>query len=75
MWMECAITLRSSVLPVYGSLVCGVWHRTQSRTSRRSPPWPESGLWQPFHVAVSTTSRCTVTALPAGTKLSTAFAT
>ena len=36
-----------------GSMVCGVWHMTQSFTSRREPSWADSGSWQFRHVAAS----------------------
>ena len=46
MWILWIITLKSTVLPVSGSVVCGEWHRTHSLTSWREPPCAESGLWQ-----------------------------
>lgn len=57
------------------STFCGWWQSTQSRTSRRSPPWALSGLWHALHASVFTTSRKTVGALPFGRKSLTALAT
>jgi hypothetical protein len=74
-WIRCTIAGKSTVLPVSGSEVCGEWQSTQSATSRRCPPWAESGLWQPLHDSVFTTSRTVLTNPPAGTKSWIAFAT
>ena len=44
MWILWIITLKSTVLPVSGSTVCGLWQVTQSLTSCREPPCADSGL-------------------------------
>ena len=44
MWILWIITLKSTVLPVSGSVVWGEWHRTHSLTSWREPPCAESGI-------------------------------
>src|SRR4029077_13980135 len=46
MWILWIITLKSTVLPVSGSVVCGWWQRAQSLTSWREPPCAPSGSWQ-----------------------------
>ena len=42
MWILWIITFMSTVFPVSGSVVCGVWHMTQSSMPRREPPWNAS---------------------------------
>src|ERR1051326_1564753 len=68
-WILCTITLKSTVLPVSGSVVCGVWHRTHNSTLRRAPPWADSGSWHLLQVSVFTTSRVAPTFEPSGTKV------
>ncbi len=68
MWILWIITLKSTVLPVSGSVVWGEWHRTHSLTSWREPPWAESGLWQALQDPFVSTSHVCVTGAPLGTK-------
>ena len=47
----------SSVLPLSGSAVPGLWHITQYCVSTRPPPCSFSMVWQLLQVAVVTISR------------------
>ena len=38
-------TLKSTALPVFGLVVCGVWQRMQSSTTRCDPPWAANWSW------------------------------
>src|SRR5215831_17727218 len=68
------MTGKSTVFPVSGSEVWGVWHITHNSTFRREPPCADRGSWHLLQEAVRTTSRVTFTADPSGTKLKTSFA-
>ena len=61
MWILWTMTLKSTVLPVSGSTVCGEWQRTQSLTSWREPPCAESGLWQVLQAEFAISSQTSVT--------------
>ena len=65
-WILCVITGMSTVLPVSGSIVCGVWHRLQISMVFREPPCSPSETWQWLQVAVAISSRTTVTCRAAG---------
>ena len=67
MWIAWVMTGMSSVLPVLGSLVCGVWHIMQRSTPLREPPWNASWSWHVLQSGVRTTSRGAGVP-PAGTK-------
>ena len=46
MWILCAITLRSSELPVTGSAFCGWWQSTHISMPCAWPPWKANWSWQ-----------------------------
>ncbi len=56
MWILWNITLKSSVLPLEGSIELGLWHTTQYFTSVRAPPCQASTWWQFLQVWSSTIS-------------------
>src|ERR1039458_7330072 len=62
MWILWIKTFISWVSLVSGLMVCGVWHRMHSSTSRRDPPRP-----------IGTTERGTFTAETLGTKVKTSL--
>jgi hypothetical protein len=46
-----------STLPLFASVVPGLWHITQYWTSTRPPPWIASRSWQPLHELMSDITR------------------
>src|ERR1041385_8503866 len=83
LWILWIMTLKSTVLPVSGSVVCGWWHSAQSLGSRRDPPcaasppvvasrsWQLAQLVQVLCVAAVPTlilSHLSVTLAPSGRK-------
>ena len=73
-WILWIRTLKSTVLPVSGSVVWGLWQVTQSFTSMRDPPWAESGLWQVLQAACGISSHFCVTGWLSGLKSYSTFA-
>ncbi len=68
MWSLWINTLKSRLLPVFGSEVCGWWHMMQRAVPTREPPWNDMMSWHLLQSASRTTSRGAGLEAPDGTK-------
>lgn len=64
-WILWTMTLKSTVLPVSGSLDCGWWHNTHWLGLVQRPPCPLRVRWHVLHAPSLTTSRVAI-APPSG---------
>ena len=56
-WILWVIVCMVSTLPLFASVVPGLWHITQYCTSTRPPPCSASLSWQPLQEAMSAMTR------------------